>query len=67
MDETCVVIKSIYRKLDSERFNCSYYQKWPLDVEPGGPHSLSASNGENKILLHCRERNPISPVVQPVA
>jgi len=61
MAETCVVIKSIYRKLDSEELTARTTRsgRWT--------HSRSASSGENKTLLHCSERNPVSPVVQPVA
>jgi hypothetical protein len=40
---------------------------YPLDRRLGGPQSRSGRGGEEKILSHCRESNPRTPIVQSVA
>jgi len=40
---------------------------YPLDRRLGGSHSRSGHGGEEKNSSPCRESNPRTPIVQPVA
>jgi hypothetical protein len=41
--------------------------RYPLDRRLGGPQSWSGHGGEEKTSQSCRESNPRTPVVLPVA